>query len=159
MVDQWAAAQRLQGKWEGPATGRPGTGQQVREYKSILGGRFILGTDETRWVPTPKEPDGLVHEDLAVLGWDATAGQVRIRSFHGEGFVHDYRCVDAAPDGSRLVFEADQVENGPPGMRARETLVFRGLDDLESTFELAMPGGDFEPYTHEQLRRTRDLDG
>jgi len=34
--------------------------------------------------------------------------------------------------------------NGPPGMRARETLVFDGPDDLESTFELAMPGGAFE---------------
>jgi hypothetical protein len=32
-----------------------------------------------------------------------------MRGFYGEGFVHDYRCVDAAPDGSRLVFEADQV--------------------------------------------------
>ena len=52
-----------------------------------------------------------------------------------------------------MVFEATQVENGPPGMRARETLVFDGPDDLESTFELAMPGGGFEPYTHERLRR------
>jgi hypothetical protein len=43
-----------------------------------------------------------------------------------------------------MVFEATQVENGPPGMRARETLVFDGPDDLESTFELAMPGGAFE---------------
>jgi len=36
MVDQWAAAQRLQGKWEGPATGRPGTGQQVRELGFMI---------------------------------------------------------------------------------------------------------------------------
>ena len=53
-----------------------------------------------------------------------------------------------------MVFEATQVENGPPGMRARETLVLDAVDDLESTFELAMPGGSFEPYTHERLRRT-----
>jgi hypothetical protein len=158
MVDLWAAAQRLLGRWEGPATGRPGTGRQVRDYTSILGGRFILGTDETRWVPTPEDPAGLLHEDLAVLGWDAAAGQLRMRSFHAEGFVHDYRCVDCAPDGSRLVFEAVQVENGPPGMRARETLLFGGQDDLESTFELAMPSRDFEPYTHERLHRTRALD-
>ena len=153
MVDLWAGAQRLLGRWEGPATGRPGTGVQVREYRSILQGRFILGTDETRWVPTPDEPAGLFHEDLAVLGWSAASGQLTMRSFHGEGFVHDYHCVDAAPDGSPLVFEADQVENGPAGMRARETLRFGGPDQLESTFELAMPGGDFEPYTHVALRR------
>jgi hypothetical protein len=153
MVDQWAAAQRLLGRWEGPASGRPGSGRQIREYTSILKGRFILGTDETRWVPTPDEPQGLVHEDLAVLGMDRAAGQLVMRSFHGEGFVHEYRCVDAGLDGSRMVFEAAQVENGPAGMRARETIVFGGPDDLESTFELAMPGGSFEPYTHERLRR------
>jgi len=159
MVDPWAAAQRLLGRWEGPATGRPGTGQQVREYRSILQGRFILGTDVTRWVPTTEEPGGLLHEDLAVLGWDGSARVLTMRNFHAEGFVHDYRSVEAAPDGARIVFEAVQVENGPPGMRARETLVFNGPDELESTFELAMPGGDFEPYTHERLHRTRDVGG
>ena len=159
MVDLWANAQHLLGRWAGPATGRPGSGEQVREYRSILQGRFILGTDETRWVPTAREPAGLFHEDLAVLGWNEATGQLTMRSFHAEGFVHDYRCVEAAPDGSRLVFEADQVENGPPGMRARETLLFGGQDDLESTFEPAMSGGGFELYTHEQLHRTRALDG
>jgi hypothetical protein len=154
MVDQWAAAQRLLGTWEGPATGRPGTGQQVRVYKTILQGRFILGTDDTRWDPTPERPEGFTHEDLSVLGLDGAAGQLVMRGFHGEGFVHEYRCVEAAPDGSRFVFEAAQVENGPPGMRVRETMVFDGDDALESTFEMAMPGGELEPYTHELLRRT-----
>lgn len=153
MGDPWTAALRLLGRWEGPATGRPGIGRQVREYKLILRDRFILGTDETQWEPTPEEPAGLIHEDLSVLGLDRAAGQLVMRSFHGEGFVHEYRCVDIGADGSRLVFEAAQVENGPPGMRARETLVFGGPDDLESTFELALPGGSFEPYTHETLRR------
>jgi hypothetical protein len=154
MVNPWAAAQRLLGRWEGPATGRPGTGGQVREYKEILGGRFILGTDETHWEPTPEQPDGFVHEDLSVLGLDRGVGQLVMRGFHAEGFVHECRCVESTPDGSRMVFEATQVEKGPPGMRARETLGFNGPDDLESTFELAMPGGAFEPYTHERLRRT-----
>lgn len=126
MVDPWTTAQRLLGRWEGPATGRPGVGRQVREYRLILRDQFILGTDETRWVPTPEEPDGPFHEDLCVLGLDRAAGQVVMRSFQGEGFVHEYRCAPIEGDGSRVVFEAAQVENGPPGMRARETLVFGG---------------------------------
>ena len=96
---------------------------------------------------------GYTHEDLAILGLEKAAGRLVMRGFHSEGFVHEYRCVEAAPDGSRMVFETAQVENGPPGMRARETLVFSASDSLESTFELAMPGGSFEPYTHERLRR------
>jgi hypothetical protein len=126
----------------------------VRQYKTILQGRFILGTDETRWEPVPEQPEGFIHEDLAILSLDRGTGQLVMRSFHGEGFVHEYRCVKAAPDGSRMVFEAARVENGPPGMRGRETLVFEGPDTLESSFELAMPGGVFEPCTHETLRRT-----
>jgi hypothetical protein len=155
MTDPWASAQQLLGIWEGPATGRPGTGHQVREYKLILRGRFILGTDKTRWEPTPDRPSGDLHEDLSILSFDRAAGQLVMRSCYGEGFVHEYRCVEAAADGSRLVFEANQVENGPAGMRARETIVFIEPDGLESTFELAMPGGDFEHYTHERLTRTR----
>jgi len=153
MSDQWAAAQQLVGRWEGPATGRPGTGRQVREYKPILGGQFILGTDETRWEPSSEQPDGSLHEDLSILYLDRAADQLVLRGFYSEGLVHEYRCVEAAPDGSRLVFEAGQVEGGPPGMRARETLVFLAPDVLESTFELAMPAADFEPYTHQRLTR------
>jgi hypothetical protein len=82
-----------------------------------------------------------------------------MRSVHAEGFVHDYRCVEATPDGSRIVFEAVQIENGRPGRRARETLVFDGPDDLEWTFKLAMPGSDFDSYTREQLHRTHHVGG
>ena len=154
MSDPWANAQRLLGRWEGPATGRPGTGHQIREYKLILRGQFILGSDETRWGPSAEQPAGDLHEDLSVLSFDRAAGQLVMRGFYGEGVVHEYRCVETLGDGARLVFEAGQVENGPPGMRARETIEFVGPDEIESTFELAMPGGDFESYTHERLKRT-----
>jgi hypothetical protein len=155
MADPRAAAQQLLGRWEGPATGRPGTGHQIREYKSILQGHFILGTDRTTWEPTADEPEGSLHEDLAVLGFDRSAGLLTMRGFYSEGFVHEYRCDDAR-DGSRLVFETSQVEGGPPGMRARETIAFDAPDVLESTFELAMPGADFEVYTFERLIRKAD---
>ena len=153
MGDPWATAQQFVGRWEGPATGRPGTGHQVRVYKSILLGRFILGTDETRWEPTPEQPEGSTHEDLSVLYLDRAANQLVMCGFYSEGLVHEYRCVEAAPDGSRLVFVTDRVEGGPPGMRARETLTFIAGHGLDSTFELALPGGSFEPYTHERLTR------
>ncbi|MGD0407746.1 MAG: hypothetical protein ABSB34_01940 [Candidatus Limnocylindrales bacterium] len=154
MSDPWANAQRLLGRWEGPATGRPGIGHQVREYKLILRGQFILGTDETRWEPNAEQPSGDLHEDLSVLSFDRASGQLVMRGFYSEGLVHEYRCLDPEADGSRLVFEADQVENGPPGMRARETISFVGPGEIESTFELAMPGGGFEHYTHERLKQT-----
>jgi hypothetical protein len=151
MADLWAAAQRLLGSWEGPATGRPGRGHQVREYKLVLKDHFILGSDVTEWEPTAEEPGGLHHEGLAILSFDRASGALVMRNFYSEGFIHEYRCNDLA-DGSKFVFEA-QVEGGPPGMRARETIVLVTPDTLESTFELAMLGGDFESYTFERLTR------
>jgi hypothetical protein len=65
----------------------PRSGQQVREYRPILAGRFILGTDETRWEPSPEEPDGSLREDLSVLCLDRAAGQLVMRGFYSEGLV------------------------------------------------------------------------
>jgi len=121
MTDQWTAIQRLLGRWEGTASGRPGTGSQVRRYESILRGKFILGTNKTRWRPTDEDPEGEAHEDLSVIGYDTERQQLVMRLFFVEGFACEYRCVDWSPDGSRFVFRADVVENGPPGLRARET--------------------------------------
>lgn len=154
MNDQWHAIQRLLGRWQGTASGKPGTGTQVRRYRPILGGAFILGTNEARWQAVAGEGEPPPHEDMSVLSFDRAAGQLVMRSFYNEGFVHEYRCVDAAPDGSRFVFEASSVENGPPGMRPRDTIVFAADGALEATFELAMPGQDFETYTVERLTRS-----
>jgi len=156
MTDQWAVVQRLLGRWEGTASGKPGTGSQVRRYESVLRGTFIMGTDKTRWQPSEGQPDGETHEDICLLSYDRAAGQAVMRSFFVEGFACEYRCVEAAADGSRLVFEASEVENGPSGMRARETFAFIGPDEFESTFELAQAGGDFAPYTTERLTRVGD---
>jgi hypothetical protein len=153
MSDQWADVQRLLGRWHGTASGRPGTGTQVRDYRAILGGAFILGTNETTWQASAGQPASPPHEDMSVLSFDREAGQLVMRSFYNEGFAHDYRCVDAAPDGSRFVFEAARVQNGPPGMRARDTLLFAADGVLEATFELAMPGEVFQTFTLERLVR------
>jgi hypothetical protein len=153
MSDQWSHVQKLLGRWQGTATGRPGTGTQLREYRSILGGAFILETNKTTWQAAGSADATPPHEDMAVISFDRAAGQLVMRSFYIEGFEHDYRCVDAAADGSRFVFQAAVVENGPTGMRARDTLAFAPDGSLEATFELAMPGEGFETYTTERLTR------
>jgi hypothetical protein len=58
-----------------------------REYRPLLGGRFILSTDETRWEPSSEEPDGSLHEDLTVLHLDRAADQLVMRAFYSEGLV------------------------------------------------------------------------
>jgi hypothetical protein len=151
--DQWTAIQRLIGRWQGTASGEPGTGRQVRVYESALRGKFITGRNRTEWEPTTEDPDGEIHEDTSYIGFDKAAGQLVMRSFFVEGFYCEYRCIEMAADGSRFVFEADSVENGPSGLRARESLTFIGTDRLESAFALAEGGADFATYSTESLRR------
>jgi hypothetical protein len=154
MTDPWVTVQRLIGRWEGTASGKPGSGSQTRRYEAVLRGTFVMGMNKTHWQPTEADPEGETHEDLSVLGQDRSTGRPVMDSFFVEGFACEYRCVDA--DDDRLVFEADQVRNGPPGMRARETFAFLDADAFESTFELAQGDGPFTPYTTERLRRVAD---
>lgn len=156
MTDQWALVQRLLGRWEGTAAGAPGSGSQVRQYEAVLRGTFVLATNKTRWQPTVADPEGETHEDLSFLSLDRSTGQAVMHAFIVEGFACEYRCI--AADQDRLVFEANRVQNGPAGMRARETLVFLNVDELQSTFELAEAGGDFAPYTTERPTRVHDRD-
>ena len=51
------------------------------------------------------------------------------------------------------VFQADAVENGPNGLRAREALMIRSHDELESRFDLASDTREFTSYTVERLHR------
>ena len=141
----------LVGTWRGSSEGHPGRGSQERRYEGVLRGQFLMGTNRTVWSPTEAHPDGEVHEDLSLIGFDRATGRFVMHVFYVERVVAVYECEpQSAPES--WVFTAARVQNGPAGMRSRETLARRG-DLLESTFELAMPGKGFSPYTRETLVR------
>jgi len=75
-------------------------------------------------------------------------------SFHVEGFVNHY-ALDSSSTAERLIFVSESLENIPAGVRARETYVFSGSDQLEEIFEIAEPGKDFELYSRSRLTRRR----
>jgi hypothetical protein len=141
----------LIGTWRGTAEGHPGRGTQERRYEGVLRGQFLMGTNRTAWLPSDAHPDGEIHEDLSVIGFDRAAGRFVMHVFYVERFVAEYICAPQTGPAA-WVFTADRVQNGPSGMRSRETLVRRG-ETLESRFELAMPGKDFSLYTREMLAR------
>ena len=156
--EQWVAVQRLLGRWEGTATGKPGSGSQVRQYQLVLRGKFIMGTTKSLWIPTDHDPEGEAHEDLCLISYDASEQRAVMRSFFVEGFACEYRCVELSADRTRLVFQADVVENGPKGLRARETFIFHSGDELESQFDLATDTKEFASYTVERLHRVRQAE-
>lgn len=150
MNDDLRPLEWLLGTWEGTATGEPGQGAQTRRYELVLGGQFIMGRNRTAWSKTADHPDGEVHEDLSLISYDRAAKRFVMHVFYVERFVAEYH--GEQQDAGTFVFTADRVQNGPPGMRSRETLARDG-DELRPRFEVAMAGEDFALYTSEELRR------
>lgn len=140
----------LLGTWRGTAEGAPGKGEQTRRYELILQGRFIMGTNRTVWQPTEAHGEGEVHEDISLFSWDRGAKRAVLHVFYVERFVAEHVGEQLAPNVWR--FTSERVQNGPPGMRSRETFEHRG-DLLVSRFELASGQKDFALYTTETLRR------
>lgn len=129
------------GEWEGTSKGKPGEGKVRRTCQRVLNDRFI----ECRTTVTYEKE---VHHDVAYFSYDKSATKLRLRQFHGEGFVNNYL------EGEPLVFTTTEIENIPPGWRARETYE-RTADEWKERFELAQPGKDFEPYTASTLKRVQ----
>lgn len=153
--DPFAPLAPLVGTWEGTSDGVPGAGTVRREYRFVLGGRFIEARNVSTYPPQEKNPKGEVHEDVGLLSWDRGRKVFVLRQFHVEGFVNTYAAPPPADAAAPVVFTSEAIENIPAGWRARETWRFPGPDELVEVFELAEPGKDFAVYSETRLRRVR----
>jgi hypothetical protein len=154
-ADPWQPVRTLLGSWEGDAQGEPGAGRSEREYRLVLGGRFIHVTSRSTYPPQPRNPKGEVHEDVGFLSYDKAAQKLVLRQFHVEGFVNEYRLDSISPDGRAIVFVTTAIENIPSGWRGRETYQIVSDDEFVETFALAEPGKDFATYSETRFRRKR----
>jgi len=132
----------LIGKWRGVSRGEPGEGISERECTRILNDRFI----ECRTTATYKNE---VHVERSIFSFDKRTKKLRLRQFHGEGFVNSY------VEGDPLIFTTVEIENIPDGWRARETYKAMSPDSWSETFELAMPGKELEVYSSVVLERVK----
>ena len=139
----------LIGTWRGTSSGEPGNGTVERECARVLNDRFVECRTTVTYPAQEKKPKGEVHVERAIYSFDKKAKKLRLRQFHGEGFVNSY--VEAAP----LTFETVEIENIPAGWRARETYKQPSADAYEETFELSGPGKEFAVYSRSTLQRVK----
>jgi hypothetical protein len=151
--DPWQPLRRLIGTWEGEARGESGAGQVQREYRFVLNNRFIEATNVSIYPPQEKNPKGERHEDRGLFSYDRAQKKIVLRQFHGEGFVNQYVLESVSSDGNTVVFVTTEIENIPPGWRARETYTFLSDDEFVEKFELAEPEKDFAPYSETRFKR------
>ena len=137
------------GTWRGTSSGEPGTGTVERECARVLSDRFVECRTTVTYPAREKNPKGEVHVERAIYSFDRKAKKLRLRQFHGEGFVNSY--VEVAP----LTFDTVEIENIPAGWRARETYRQPSPDAYEETFELAGPDKELAVYSRSTLKRVK----
>jgi hypothetical protein len=147
-----APVQPFIGKWQGTSEGQPGNGTLTREYRLVLGDRFVEETNRSVYLPQEKNPKGETHEHRSFFSFDRARKTVIFRQFHIEGFVNQYVLQPSTKPGV-LVFVSEAIENIPAGYRARETYTFVGTDEMDEVFEIAEPGKDFVLYSKARLKR------
>jgi hypothetical protein len=141
--DKWRQFRYFIGKWQGTGTGQPGVSRSERQYKWILNGQFIWIHTRSVFQPQEKNPQGEIHEDIGLLGYDEARETHILREFHGEGYVNQYVVESWDQEGGILVMITEAIENLSPGWRARTTYEIRNEDEFRETFDLAEPGKDW----------------
>jgi hypothetical protein len=154
-TDPWTNLRVLEGKWEGPTTGKPGKGVTSREYRFELDGHFLSERNKVVYEAETPGAKPKVHEDLSFLSYDTRLKKIVWWQFHSEGFVHEYTLDSASADGKSLDFFTVRMNNIPPGFRAKESYRILSAGEVDSTFWLAEPGKDFEVYTQTRLKRVK----
>lgn len=153
--DTWKPLRFLVGAWEGTGKGEPGDSKVEREYKFTLGNKFMQATHRSSYDPQPKNPKGEVHDDLGFFSYDKARKQFVFRQFHVESFVIQYVVSSISEDGKTIILDSESIENVPKGMRSRETFKIPNDNEFTETFEISMPGKDFQVYSTNHFKRRR----
>ena len=151
-ADPLAAIRIFEGHWEGPSSGKPGSGTTTREYSFVLNGHFLHQHDKS--VYQTSDGKTFVHEDEGYFGYDSARKKIFWMQFHSEGLVNEYVLDSVSADGKSMTLVTAEIEN-LPGSRAKKVYQVVSPDMIEETFWLAPPGQDFALYTTAHLKRVK----
>jgi len=153
--DVWESFKFFEGKWEGKGEGKSGISNVMHEFHFVLNGKYLRMETKAVFEPQEKNPKGEIHEDIGFFSYDRIREKYVFRQFHVEGFINQYTLDSISEDGKSFTFVSEQIENGPPGLRARLMFDILDDDDLRVSFHLAFPGREFDCYSINTLKRKR----
>jgi len=155
-ADPWGPFRYFLGEWSGSGKGEPGISRADRDYSLVLHERFIQIRNRAVYEPQEANPDGEVHEDLGLLGFDKLRGKYVLREFHVEGFVNQYLIDTTNSESGKIVMVSEAIENIAPGWRARTTYEILSDDEFREEFDLAGPGKEWERYSATDFKRSHN---
>lgn len=145
---------RLMGKWQGTGEGFGGSVSEIdSEFNWVMNKRYVEVKNHSEFEPTPQNPEGEVHDDWGMISYDRARKAIVFRQFHVEGFVNQYVLNDSLSNEKTLVFESEVIENFVPGGKARWTIKIVNENEIETVFDLAMPGQEMVCYGTNRLKR------
>ena len=151
----WAPMRYFIGSWKGAGEGELGIGEYEQIYQWALNGNFIQIRNKAAYAPQEKSPQGEIHEGIGYINYNLVEKKFMLRQFHVEGYVNEYKLESISPDGKTFVFTSFEIENIPPGWRARETYQIVNDDEYIEIFELAAPGKTFSVYSKATMKRRK----
>lgn len=153
--DVWQPVRFMVGEWRGTAEGQPGKGTVQRSYAFVLQDRFLHEKNVSTYPPQPANKKGEVHEHWSFFSYDRQRKVIVLRQFHQESFVNQYILSDSESKPGRLVFVSESFENLDNRWRAIETYDIISADEFIETFEIAMPGKEFQVYSRNHFKRVK----
>ena len=149
----WDRLEYFKGDWKGHETGRSGIGVGTRTYSYILGNKYMLSKNQSKFEPQEKNPKGEVHQDWTIFSYDNGRKTVAMRQFNSEGFINTFTLDTLTSTSETMIFVSESSENAPPGLRARLTFLLKNGDEFVETFELAFPGKDYSQWLRNEWTR------
>ncbi|MCX8159569.1 MAG: heme-binding beta-barrel domain-containing protein [Candidatus Saccharicenans sp.] len=153
--DVWRPFKYFLGRWEGRGEGQSGISTGKQEFQFIMNGQYLQVRNVAQFEPQEKNPRGQRHEDWGFFSFDRTRKKFVLRQFHLEGFVNQYVCESISDDGRTFIFVSEQIENIPPGWKARLTYRILNENEFQQTFDLAAPGKELECYSSGVMKRVK----
>ena len=152
-ADIWKPFRPIIGEWRGTGRGMSGESTLRTDVDFVFGERYIRIKTRAVFEPQEKNTKGEVHEDVGYISYDRGRKKFVFRQFHVEGFVNRYVLENEPGKDGEFIFVSEQIENAPPGLRAKEIYKLGGDGELGVSFFLAMPGKELSCYSENVLLR------
>ncbi len=140
----------LEGSWSGTIDGTLGPATGQRDYRFVLGDRFLLMQHD-------RNPDDSVavadrYDEWVIFSFDEEREVIALREFLIEGIVNTYTC-ELGSEPTRLTCESEFTE-GDARLRLRLKLTFADRDSFTEIFEIYRPDGALGVQMEGQWRRS-----
>ncbi|MBS2100951.1 hypothetical protein [Carboxylicivirga linearis] len=144
----------LLGNWHGTGSGFGNNNSVIESsFNLVMDNNYIEVSNESKFEPTEKNPEGEHHIDKGFISFDKTRSAIVFRQFNSEGYYNQYVLVDSLSNDTTLVFNTEFIENFVPGGKARWIIKKLSETEIETTFDVSFPNKEYTCFGTNKLTK------